>query len=486
MDDPDDAEPISDNSYCWCAHDSGQEVAGQLCCAFLLSVFVVIGVIASPLQGPAKAATCVVVVAATCVVVSWGCHGCPYGSGRRCLELEELPPAPVDAAVAPPPPPPPPSGNRIDYGWRNGAPEFLPPPSPRPVSGVDAARDGLPRARRSSRFIGYSLVRGAGSGRLRIAFAPQTVGRAPPLPPSLPPVPRESSVVSVALNPGLQLRNNVITARDASAPPPPAAAAAAAAAEAAAASSAAAAPPAAPPLAAAAPAPVSAASMADAALQWTSSAASAIAAAAHDAQAAAARALPWLIAPPPERPPRAGSVMAAVVVEQQQTLAIALEMTRRRARELQAQSLEAQRLPQTQQSRRQVQALLIELAHARERERELEERERGRERRERELEGRIESTESRLESAESRLESSAAQARAQLLSLERARARESALGAQVEDLRAARACVVCLDADKDTVLRPCRHECVCAQCATSLTRCPVCRATILAREKVFV
>lgn len=41
-------------------------------------------------------------------------------------------------------------------------------------------------------------------------------------------------------------------------------------------------------------------------------------------------------------------------------------------------------------------------------------------------------------------------------------------------------CVVCLTAPRDTVLLPCRHMCVCSDCAQQLRRqtnkCPVCRS----------
>jgi len=36
-------------------------------------------------------------------------------------------------------------------------------------------------------------------------------------------------------------------------------------------------------------------------------------------------------------------------------------------------------------------------------------------------------------------------------------------------------CVVCLTEERDTILLPCRHLCVCASCFDHLERCPVCR-----------
>ena len=38
-------------------------------------------------------------------------------------------------------------------------------------------------------------------------------------------------------------------------------------------------------------------------------------------------------------------------------------------------------------------------------------------------------------------------------------------------------CVACLEEERDTILLPCRHLCICSQCFELLTldRCPVCR-----------
>eukprot|EP01062_Namystynia_karyoxenos_P016354 TRINITY_DN1595_c1_g1_i1.p1 TRINITY_DN1595_c1_g1~~TRINITY_DN1595_c1_g1_i1.p1 ORF type:complete len:360 (+),score=99.58 TRINITY_DN1595_c1_g1_i1:117-1196(+) len=47
------------------------------------------------------------------------------------------------------------------------------------------------------------------------------------------------------------------------------------------------------------------------------------------------------------------------------------------------------------------------------------------------------------------------------------------------------ACCVCLDADKDTVLLPCRHLCVCSDCSLELRSCPLCRARVRHRVKVY-
>lgn len=52
-----------------------------------------------------------------------------------------------------------------------------------------------------------------------------------------------------------------------------------------------------------------------------------------------------------------------------------------------------------------------------------------------------------------------------------------------------RECVVCLDAEREVMLLPCRHMCVCTPCADQLQHtkmtCPVCSNSISASEKVF-
>lgn len=47
-------------------------------------------------------------------------------------------------------------------------------------------------------------------------------------------------------------------------------------------------------------------------------------------------------------------------------------------------------------------------------------------------------------------------------------------------------CVACMDSNKDTVLLPCAHMCVCMPCATKMKSCPICRATVTQRVKVFM
>jgi len=43
-------------------------------------------------------------------------------------------------------------------------------------------------------------------------------------------------------------------------------------------------------------------------------------------------------------------------------------------------------------------------------------------------------------------------------------------------------CVICLTSKRDTMLLPCRHICICVNCAEQMskktTNCPICRASI--------
>jgi hypothetical protein len=41
-----------------------------------------------------------------------------------------------------------------------------------------------------------------------------------------------------------------------------------------------------------------------------------------------------------------------------------------------------------------------------------------------------------------------------------------------------RVCVVCLDRERDVVLDPCRHYCLCMECSDRLRECPICRGRI--------
>lgn len=51
-------------------------------------------------------------------------------------------------------------------------------------------------------------------------------------------------------------------------------------------------------------------------------------------------------------------------------------------------------------------------------------------------------------------------------------------------LQQATKCIACTDQDKDTVLN-CGHVCLCHECAPRVNRCPMCRANITERRRVF-
>ncbi|KPA77622.1 unspecified product [Leptomonas pyrrhocoris] len=48
----------------------------------------------------------------------------------------------------------------------------------------------------------------------------------------------------------------------------------------------------------------------------------------------------------------------------------------------------------------------------------------------------------------------------------------------------ANSCLVCYG-KKDTVLIPCGHYCLCVSCAVNITECPLCRAKIMLRQRIF-
>jgi hypothetical protein len=47
-------------------------------------------------------------------------------------------------------------------------------------------------------------------------------------------------------------------------------------------------------------------------------------------------------------------------------------------------------------------------------------------------------------------------------------------------------CVVCLSAEPVMALMPCGHRCACADCAQSLSLCPICRCTVQEAKRIFV
>jgi len=55
-----------------------------------------------------------------------------------------------------------------------------------------------------------------------------------------------------------------------------------------------------------------------------------------------------------------------------------------------------------------------------------------------------------------------------------------------EFIREQKLCVICSAKEKSIALAPCRHMCVCSNCATSLKQCPLCRQPIKNRMKIFI
>ena len=49
-----------------------------------------------------------------------------------------------------------------------------------------------------------------------------------------------------------------------------------------------------------------------------------------------------------------------------------------------------------------------------------------------------------------------------------------------------RECVVCMNAQRTTMLRPCGHVCVCSECAEAVSTCPLCRQSIADRIRAFL
>ncbi len=46
-------------------------------------------------------------------------------------------------------------------------------------------------------------------------------------------------------------------------------------------------------------------------------------------------------------------------------------------------------------------------------------------------------------------------------------------------------CVVCLSAEPVMALMPCGHRCACADCAPSLSLCPICRSPVQEAKRIF-
>jgi Zinc finger, C3HC4 type (RING finger)/Galactose oxidase, central domain/Kelch motif len=60
-----------------------------------------------------------------------------------------------------------------------------------------------------------------------------------------------------------------------------------------------------------------------------------------------------------------------------------------------------------------------------------------------------------------------------------------ALRKEKRELRARSRCAVCIDAEINVVLLPCKHRCLCSACAGALKKCPLCREMIDERLTVY-
>lgn len=61
----------------------------------------------------------------------------------------------------------------------------------------------------------------------------------------------------------------------------------------------------------------------------------------------------------------------------------------------------------------------------------------------------------------------------------------ASLQAAVVDAKDQTRCAVCSTSPKETRLDPCGHACCCIGCASKLKKCPICRADITSRQRVF-
>ena len=59
---------------------------------------------------------------------------------------------------------------------------------------------------------------------------------------------------------------------------------------------------------------------------------------------------------------------------------------------------------------------------------------------------------------------------------------------QIETLLNNRMCLICLNQERNVVFTPCNHLCVCSSCGYTnrIDICPICRASILTRMRIYV
>lgn len=86
--------------------------------------------------------------------------------------------------------------------------------------------------------------------------------------------------------------------------------------------------------------------------------------------------------------------------------------------------------------------------------------------------------EAELNKLRSDLEESEHRQAAEVQATEQAKDALEAVKRQIEEENDAKRCSVCLEEDRQILFLPCRHVCCCRNCASSLTKCPICRGTI--------
>ncbi|CAG9322425.1 unnamed protein product [Blepharisma stoltei] len=47
-------------------------------------------------------------------------------------------------------------------------------------------------------------------------------------------------------------------------------------------------------------------------------------------------------------------------------------------------------------------------------------------------------------------------------------------------------CVICREKGINIILKPCKHACLCSDCSLNVLNCPMCRANIAIKEKIFI
>lgn len=77
-------------------------------------------------------------------------------------------------------------------------------------------------------------------------------------------------------------------------------------------------------------------------------------------------------------------------------------------------------------------------------------------------------------------------AEAQLATAQREATTAAAAAQPAVPIGGAGECVICLDAPKATMLEPCRHVCLCEACAPRVKECPVCRAKVRRRTRLYL